>query len=381
MRLPRQNATLEIESVADGQGASFSAVLQLCDCRRLRRLGPDDTNDDATAQEMRGFQFEHLPTASSDSGATTFRFCLAMEVDLNTWFMGLRREMTRAGWIHSVQAAPAKAISDQLTTGVAQAPILDEDLQFVLWNTEGAKSLSEGIPPSPSVGDVACKELVCTVYIPVPNNIGSHGRDKIIPFTPETISLAADQPLMQVVDTIASEKIRPHMAPDVFSRFAAFLYTDIGEQPLRLSDTKSLCEIPAVMAQFEQGLQPRLSIADLGMQTHKYSLMTMLINPAASSAEIGRLPELQAYKTVVAAIKQMVDEDVASAASMRTRLQQSVLLASNSPHRLGPLSSATVSKINLSSSRHSTNEEGDDPVIFSGWMVREGCWLALFSSL
>jgi hypothetical protein len=349
-RLTKADGCLHLSSIR-AEGTHYEECVGLLHC-----IGP---YSGASPTDFR----VHHRSASGDS--TEFAFRASCAEDCSTWLAVMRREMGRSGSLHKL---PVSAIGGHLTKSVDQAPILDEDMQFVMFHC--AADVPEDIPPCGPTqkqlsGDV--QEVVCTVYIPVEQDIGSHGREKFIPFTATAMAFATNKPISDIVDETVKGAIQPHMAHGHCSRFAAFLYTKIGHMPVRLDDTKCLHEVPALISLVAESIQPRIAIVDLAMQTEKGRLLGLLADSTSPDA-VREFPELQIYTDTAKAVAAMVRED--GVADHRLQWQKRELLA---VYDATPVDDDPTSRVRLASSLSGDLDSGEaDAVIFGGWMMKKG---------
>ena len=294
-----------------------------------------------------------------------------------SWFAVLKREMVRVAVV--TDSEPARRLDEEMMAATTSAPLLDEDIGCVLFQQAGYDGETvEAVP-------MAATEVSCTVYLPVEEDVGSHGRVMLIPFTPTTKVLSTEAPIMQIQEELVRDFVQPTMAaggaakpgsftgtPGKACRWALFLHRDLGLGPMRCPDTVALKDIPEFCWQVSHGMQPRLVLADLPSQEEKQRLQGVMFG-ATTPAAVSEFPELAAFTSTIGAIVHMVAEDIAL--DHRVAMQQESLLAS---HTAGSWASSggTVKKsmINLGGDfRGSTaGGSGEDAIVFQGWLMKKG---------
>ena len=112
----------------DGHG--FDRMLRLKQCSRLRR---------GTAGDL-SFQLEHAEDGSQRP--VTFRFCAGSPGARDCWYAVLKREMARVAPSSAVE--PTRQLGQKLMAAIENAPLLDEDIQHVLFHAPGAAAAADG---------------------------------------------------------------------------------------------------------------------------------------------------------------------------------------------------------------------------------------------
>lgn len=210
-------------------------------------------------------------------------------------------------------------------------------------------------------------------------DVGSHGRVMLIPFTAVVKSLRIDTPVMQIQAELVKEYVQPLMDPGTpggtpgkACRWALFMHRQLGLPPLRCTDSDCLENIEEFVWQVAHGIQPRLVLADLASQEEKLRLQSVMIS-AASTAANREFPELSPFSSQMKAIAHMVQED--AAVNNRVAMQQRYLLAA---HNEGSWANTggTVQKsmINLTTTASAAAGEAasEDEVVFQGWLMKKG---------
>jgi hypothetical protein len=366
-----QDATVHLSITVEGSllkmydGHGYSKAVRLAKCHSLRR-GFQSTGTD-NPQE---FSLVH----QEDSGErVVFEFRAGSPASRECWFTVLKRELTRVA--KRSASDPVQRLDEKLMAITAAAPLLDEDIHCVLYNQPGFDG-----DEVEEVG-LAATEAACTVYLPVEEDVGSHGRVMLIPFTPVAKTLSIETPVMQIQEELVKEYVQPTMDPGTpggtpgrACRWALFMHRQLGLPPLRCTDTDNLGDIKEFVWQVSHGIQPRLVLADLSSQEEKERLQSLMI--ATDSAEAtSEFPELRPFTAQINAITQMVQEEVAS--DNRVAMQQRYLLAA---HSEGSWSNTggTVQKsmINLTSSSSSAGAGGggvgEEEIVFQGWLMKKG---------
>eukprot|EP01043_Picozoa_sp_COSAG02_P033598 COSAG02_NODE_2300_length_9188_cov_57.987787_6_plen_1400_part_00 len=345
----------------DGHG--YSVAVRLAKCHSLRRGFQSTRTDDP-----REFSLVH---EEDDGEPVAFEFRAGSAASRECWFTVLRRELARVAQ-HSA-SNPVHKLNDLMLSAATSAPLLDEDIHCVLFNQpddDGCEVESVAL---------AATEAACTVYLPVEEDVGSHGRVMLIPFTPVAKTLRIDTPVMQIQEELVKEYVQPRMDPGTpggtpgkACRWALFMHRQLGLPPLRCTDTDSLADIEEFMWQVGHSIQPRLVLADLASQEEKLRLQRIMIS-TQSTAATQEFPELRPFTSQMKAIALMVQQD--AVVDNRVAMQQRYLLAA---HNEGSWANTggTVQKSMINLTTKATTAAGgaisEDEVVFQGWLMKKG---------
>jgi hypothetical protein len=264
-------------------------------------------------------------------------------------------------------ASPAFTIEKMLAPIMTQAPLIDEDAHFVLFHQPGAApSPADTAPPAAGAAAAAAlgSTVTCTVYMPLPVNVGSHGRDNWVPFTSESVDVRTGDDCQAIVWSL----VDTHMTPErgwAGSRrafdFGLFLHlAALGSHPVELAPTSRIADVAALVDVCAHGRQPRLELVPKASLRAKHELLGMIV---AEEGSRGRA----AFHTRMQAVAELARAD--AAADPRTRLAAVSVVASHNPRGWQERQVKQISSISL---RSVVSVEGvnEDDVVFSGWCER-----------
>ena len=351
------NSVLKIH---DGHG--YTAEVSLAECHSLRR-GFQSTGTD-NPQE---FSLAHEEEAGR---SVAFEFLAGCAASRERWFAVLKRELARVA--KSSASNPIQKLDKDMLSAAEYAPLLDEDIHCVLFNRPGDDGDElESVP-------LEATDVACTVYLPVEEDVGSHGREMLIPYTAVAKTLNVETPLMQIQEELVKE-VQPQMDPGTpggtpgkACRWALFMHRRLGLPPLRCADSDCLKDIKEFVWQAAHGLQPRLVLADLASQEEKLRLQNIMVSTESADAT-SEFPELAPFTAQIKAIAHMAQED--TVADNRVAMQQRYLLASHSEGSWATTGGTTQkSMINLMTVTSSAEGGAakEDEVTFQGWLMKKG---------
>lgn len=344
----------------DGHG--YSAEVRLAECHSLRR-GLRSTGTDHPLE----FSLVH----NEDGGRPVeLEFRAPSVRSRERWFAVVKRELARVAEVTA--SNPVQKLDVDMLLAANFAPLLDEDIHCVLFNQPGADG--------DEVESVALEatDVACTVFMPIEEDVGSHGREMLIPFTAIPKTLNVETPVMQILAELVKD-VQPQMDPGTPGgtpgspcRWALFMHRQLGLPPLRCADTDCLTDVREFVWQAANGIQPRLVLADLASQEAKLRLQNIIISTESADAT-SEFPELAPFNTQIKAVAHMAQEDTVE--NNRVAMQQRYLLAAHNEGSWAD-TGGTVQKsmINLTTqaSGAESGAASEDEVTFQGWLMKKG---------